>query len=117
VSLPPSIVTQAQKWKPDDLDKVDKTMKSVITSLVEACSATDEAARRFSVLQTWEARHMDRGYQYLEEDGKGGWKIAGINTTSKSANSLANADDSNLYPTNIFSAQAISSHRPCVVVR
>src|SRR5882724_10535451 len=103
--LAPSIVTQAQKWKPDDLDKVDKTMKSVITSLVEACSAPDEAARCFSVLQTWEARHMDRGYQYLEEDGKGGWKIAGINTTSKSANSLANADDSNLYPTNIFSAQ------------
>lgn len=103
--LAPSIITQAQVWKPTDLDKIDNTMKSVITSLVEACSATDEAARRFSVLQTWEARHMDRGYQYLEDDGNGGWKIAATGTGGKTSNALAAGDDSNLYPTNVFSAQ------------
>lgn len=101
--LATSIVTQSKVWKPGDFK--DKTFVGVITDLIQACSVTDEAARRFSVLSTWEQRHMDRGYQYLQDNGSGGWKIAGTDTSRKNNNSIAAADDANLYPTNIYSAQ------------
>lgn len=101
--LAPVIVTTAKVWKPADF--TDKTAVAMITDLVEGCSKTDEAARRYSVVDTWEARHIDRGHQYLIDDGKGGWKIAGTDSGNKKNNAIAAADDANLYPTNIFSAQ------------
>jgi hypothetical protein len=100
--LAPSIVTPSKVWKPADLLK--EGMAGVLTDLARTCSNTDEAARRFQVLQTWELRHVDRGYQYLEDDGRGGWKIAGVNNNSRQ-NFLSAGDDSGLYPTNILSAQ------------
>ena len=100
--LAPVIVTSAKVWKPDELPK---DIVQVITTLAQICSTTDEAARRFSVLQTWEMRHMDRGYQYLEPDQRGGWKIAGVDASARHRNQLAAADDAGLYATNILSAQ------------
>src|ERR1017187_1741927 len=73
--LAPAIITSARVWKPDDIKRVDATMIGTITDLVNTVSVTDEAARRFSILQCWQERHFDRGYQYLEESGKGGWSI------------------------------------------
>lgn len=102
--LAPAIVTGQKVWKPDDLKKEDGALIGTLTDLVETCAIADEAARRFSVLQTWEARHFDRGYQHLEEGEKGGWRIAGTNV-GKNQNSLKAGDDANLYPTNIYSAQ------------
>lgn len=102
--LAPSIITSAKVWKPDDLKKLDPALEALLVSLARECSSTDEAARRFSILQTWQNRHMDRGYQYLEDNGHGGWSIAGTNST-KNANSLSAGDDANLYPTNIMAAQ------------
>lgn len=101
--LAPSIVTDQKVWKPADFESLGKkTFIGTLTDLVNTCATTDEAARRFSVLQTWESRHMDRGYQYLEAQGdKGGWGIAGGDTK----NPIGDADDANLYTTNILSAQ------------
>lgn len=101
--LAETIVTPSKVWKPGDFQ--DATTVGVITSLVKSVSNADEAARRFQVLQTWEMRHMDRGYQYLDGDGNGGWRISGTNTTARNNNSLAAMDDAGLYPTNILSAQ------------
>lgn len=105
--LAPSIVVpdNIRVWKPDDFE--DKGFPGVIQTLVKSVSNADEAARRFQVLQSWELRHMDRGYQYLESDSKnGGWSIAGTSGyTSRTQNSLAAMDDAGLYPTNIMSAQ------------
>jgi hypothetical protein len=100
--LAPVIVTSQKVWKPDDLPR---DIVQVITTLSQICSTTDEAARRFSVLQTWEMRHMDRGYQYLEPDQRGGWKIAGVDSSARHRNQLAAADDAGLYATNVLSAQ------------
>jgi len=101
--LAASIVTSQKVWKPEDLK--DEGIVGVMQQLVKTVSNADEAARRFQVIQTWEARHMDRGYQHLEADARGGWKIAGINSSSRSENGLAAMDDAGLYATNIFSAQ------------
>lgn len=100
--LAPCIVTSQKIWKPEDLKAIG--LDGVIKELVKTVSNTDEAARRFQVLQTWEMRHVDRGYQYLEGD-KGGWRIAGTDGAGKNTNSLAAMDDAGLYPTNILSAQ------------
>ena len=102
--LAPAIITSAKVWKPDDIKKADATLMGTLTDLVNTCSTTDEAARRFQVLRTWQARHFDNGFQYLEESQGGGWSIAGTNVT-KGKNSMSAADDANLYPTNIYSAQ------------
>ncbi len=102
--LAPSIITAAQVWKPADVEKVDKALSNVFTTLAESCSQADEAARRFSVLQVWEERHMDRGYQYLEGGQGGGWEIVGA-SAGKNKNGLAENNDANLYATNIYSAQ------------
>ena len=104
--LAPAIVTSAKVWKPADIEAVDKALCQVFITLSEGCSQADEAARRFSVLQVWEERHMDRGYQYLESQpgGGGGWQIVGANAT-KGKNGLAENNDANLYATNIYSAQ------------
>ena len=104
--LAPAIITTARIWKPDDIKKVDPTLTGTLTELVNRCSVTDEAARRFSILQCWQERHFDRGYQYLREDASnGGWSIFGTANVSKHHNSIQDADDANLYPTNIYSAQ------------
>ena len=102
--LAPAIITSAKVWKPDDIKKADATMIGTIQDLVNTVSVTDEAARRFSILQCWQERHFDRGYQYLEESGKGGWSIVGSDS-GKNKNGLSQMDDANLYPTNIYSAQ------------
>jgi hypothetical protein len=101
--LAPSIVTDAKVWKPDDFK--DITLINVMKTLYEKCSLTDEAARRFNILETWEARHYDRQHQYLRSDGNGGWKIFGTDGVGKNSNGLETADDHNLYATNIYSAQ------------
>jgi len=101
--LAPAIITPREMFKPDDLKKLAVGLEGTILDLVKSTSLTDEAARRFSVLQTWQNRHMDRGYQYLETDRSGGWTIAGAQGNDK--NPIAAQDDANLYPTNIFSAQ------------
>lgn len=103
--LAPAIITSEKVWKPDDLKKQDSTLLNVLQSMAETVSVADEAARRFSVLQCWEARHMDRGYQYLEDNGAGGWRIFGTTPGSAKANQCVAADDANLYPTNILAAQ------------
>lgn len=100
--LAPAISTQAKIWKPDDFQ--DKTLSTTLMELVKQCSNTDEAARRFHVVQTWGDRHMDRGYQYMEASRDGGWQVVGANA-GKGKNGVADADDANLYPTNILSAQ------------
>jgi len=102
--LAPSIITSQKVWKPEDVEKVDKALIGVFTALSEQCSQADEAARRFSVLQVWEERHMDRGYQYLESGTAGGWQIVG-GTAGRNQNGLAENNDANLYATNIYSAQ------------
>jgi hypothetical protein len=111
--LAPAIVTSAKVWKPDDVKKIDPTLIAVFTTLAESCSQADEAARRFSVLQVWEERHMDRGYQYLDAGVGGGWEIIG-GSVGKNQNGLAQNNDANLYPTNILSAQGdISTSALC----
>lgn len=112
--LTPSIVTSQNVWKPDDVEKVEKGLSSIFTELSEQCSQADEAARRFSVLQVWEERHMDRGYQYLESASGGGWQVVGAQTTGKNQNGLAQNNDANLYATNIAAAQGdISTSALC----
>ena len=101
--LAPAIITSSQIYKPDDLDKLDPTLQQTIQSIIEFCSQADSAARRFNVLQVWENRHIDRGYQYLE-DNRGGWAVAGTDVP-KGQNSLVSQDNANLYATNLFSAQ------------
>jgi hypothetical protein len=105
--LAPSIYTTEMVWKPDDIKKEDPTIIGLLTTLVNTVSTTDEAARRFSVLQCWQERHFDRGYQYLEGSQNGGWNVmgAGNGLTTARHNSLSDMDDANLYPTNIYSAQ------------
>jgi hypothetical protein len=111
--LAPAIITSAKVWKPADVEKVDKALSSVFIMLSEQCSQADEAARRFSVLQVWEERHMDRGYQYLESAQGGGWGIVGA-TATKGKNGLAENDDANLYATNQYAAQGdISTSALC----
>lgn len=100
--LAPSIITTQKVWRPDDLKAKDLT--GAIEALFKSCSDTDEAARRFSVVQTWQDRHFDRGYQHLDGDGKGGWSIAGSNGSS-TRNGVSAMDDAGLYPTNIYSSQ------------
>jgi hypothetical protein len=103
--LAPSLVTDAKVWKPADFK--DVTIPDVLKSLFEKCAIADEAARRYSVLETWEMRHFDRQHQYLEaEKGTGNWQIYGASQASTaSGNALNEANDRNLYATNIFSAQ------------
>lgn len=103
--LAAAIITTARIWKPDDIKNVDATITQTLTELVNRCSVTDEAARRFSILQCWQERHFDRGYQYLTDASNGGWSIFGTENSSKKHNTLKDADDANLYPTNIYSAQ------------
>jgi len=111
--LAPSIITSETVWKPADIEKVDKALTSVFVTMAECGSQADEAARRFSVLQVWEERHMDRGYQYLEAAQNGGWSIVGASAT-KNKNGLAENDDANLYATNQYSAQGdISTSALC----
>jgi hypothetical protein len=111
--LAPSIITSAKVWKPKDIEAVDPTLINVFITLAESCSQADEAARRFSVLQVWEERHMDRGYQYLEGGQNGGWNIIGADA-GKNKNGLAETNDANLYATNILSAQGdISTSALC----
>src|SRR6202012_3284280 len=98
--LAPAICTQAKIWKPDDFQ--DKTISNTLMELVKQCSNTDEAARRFHVVQTWGDRHMDRGYQHLEGTEKGGWAVIGANA-GKGKNGIADNDDANLHATNILS--------------
>src|SRR5581483_6592737 len=71
--LAPAIISPREMLKPDDLKKLAVGLEGTILDLVKSTSLTDGAARRFSVLQTWQNRHMDRGYQYLETDRSGGW--------------------------------------------
>ena len=102
--LAPCLITDAQVWKPADFK--DQTIIPVLKSLFEKCAMADEAARRYQVLETWEMRHFDRQHQYLKsERGTGAWQIYGANSTSQNGNGIADADDRNLYATNIFSAQ------------
>jgi hypothetical protein len=111
--LVPAIITDQKVWKPADLEKIDNTLCSIPITLSESCSQADEAARRFSVLQVWEERHMDRGYQYLEGGQNGGWQIVGA-SVAKNKNGLAENNDANLYATNISSAQGdISTSALC----
>lgn len=70
--LAPAIITSARVWKPDELKKQDPTLIHTLMELVNRCSVTDEAARRFSILQCWQERHFDRGYQFLENSSNGG---------------------------------------------
>ncbi len=100
--LAPSIVTTQKVWRPDELKAKDLT--GAIEALFKSGSDTDEAARRFSVVQTWQDRHFDRGYQHLDGDGKGGWTIAGASSSS-TRNGVSAMDDAGLYPTNIYSSQ------------
>jgi uncharacterized protein YecA (UPF0149 family) len=111
--LASAIITSKKVWKPDDIKKVDPTLIAVFTTMAEQCSQADEAARRFSVLQVWEERHMDRGYQYLDGGQGGGWEIIGAGV-GKNKNGLAANNDANLYATNILSAQGdISTSALC----
>ena len=103
--LAPAIITSARVWKPDELKKQDPTLIHTLMELVNRCSVTDEAARRFSILQCWQERHFDRGYQFLENSSNGGWSVFGVNSGVKSKNTLAECDDANLYPTNVYAAQ------------
>lgn len=104
--IAPAIITSAQMWKPDDIRKEDPSLLAVFNTLCDTVSNTDEAARRFSVLQCWQERHFDRGYQYLEGSQLGGWNVIGAGSGLISRkNTLSEADDANLYPTNIYSAQ------------
>jgi hypothetical protein len=101
--LAPVIVTDTKVWQPKDLDA---TMKGVITKLFQSLTIADESARRYNVLETWEMRHFDRQHQYLRaEKGTGAWQIYGANSTAQNGNGIADADDRNLYATNVFSAQ------------
>lgn len=102
--LAPSIVTDAKVWKPADFK--DPTLIEVLKGLFQKCAIADEAARRYQVLETWEMRHFDRQHQYLQaEKGTGQWQIFGASGTASGGNGIADADDRNLYATNIFSAQ------------
>lgn len=101
--LAPSLITDAKVWKPADFK--DPTIINVFKGLFEKCAIADEAARRYSVLETWEMRHFDRQHQYLKsERGTGAWQIYGADAGA-GKNGIAEADDRNLYATNIFSAQ------------
>jgi hypothetical protein len=101
--LAPSIVTQAQVWKPEDFD--DPTLIETIKSIITGYSTSDEAARRFSVLRCWEERIYDNGFQYLEEGQNGGWQIPGANPSNPQSNGIKETNDAGLFPTNIYSAQ------------
>lgn len=100
----PFIVTKNKVWKPEDLKKEDPELISTILGLVKQFTASEDIARRLSVLQVWEARHFDRGYQHLQGGNKGGWQVAGI-SNNKNDNFIENADDNNLYATNLLSGQ------------
>ncbi len=97
------LVTDAKVWKPTDLSQ---DIIGTLKSLFENCSIADEAARRYHVLDTWEARHFDRQHQYLDTDkGNGGWTVAGANQSGQNGNSINWQNERNLYATNIYSAQ------------
>ncbi len=101
--IAPAIVTSSYAWKPGD-SELPPGLIGKLTTIFENCGEADQAARRVHVLQVWESRHMDRGYQYLDSDVKGGWKIVG-NTNGNNANPQKEQNDANLYPTNILAAQ------------
>jgi hypothetical protein len=70
--LGPAIVTSSTIYKPDDLKKLSPTLEGVITGLLDSIGNQDIAPRRLNILQVWEARLFDRGYQYLDggRDGR-----------------------------------------------
>lgn len=105
--LAPAIVTPSKVWKPESKlqdEVIDESVISCLKSLVETVSEGDQAARRTSVLQTWEERHFDRGYQFLDAATDGGWKIVGADKAAK-GNAINDQNDANLYPNNVYSAQ------------
>lgn len=100
--LAPCIVTRSKVWKPADLEK--EGMTGVITDLLRSCFTTDEAPRRWQVLENWEARMMDRGFQHLEGTKEGGWRVAAAGGRENS-NGIADQDEAGVFATNILSAQ------------
>lgn len=98
--IAPAIITKSRIWKPGDPD-LQPSILGKLTTVFENCGEADQAARRVHVLQCWENRHMDRGYQYLDSDPNGGWKII----AADKKNPQKESNDANLYPTNVMSAQ------------
>lgn len=99
--LAPSIVAKSKVWKPADLEQ--EGMLHCILSLLRSCFTTDESPRRWQVLETWEARMMDRGYQHLEATKEGGWRVPAAGGSNR--NGIAELDDAGVFNTNVFSAQ------------
>lgn len=97
----PALVTKSRVWKPDELR--DEGILGCIESLLKSCFQTDEAPRRWQVVETWEARMLDRGYQHLEATREGGWSVAGAGGGDK--NGIAEQNDAGLFATNILGAQ------------
>jgi hypothetical protein len=102
--LGPAIVTSSTIYKPDDLKKLSPTLEGVITGLLDSIGNQDIAPRRLNILQVWEARLFDRGYQYLD-GGRDGWSMAGSKAEGDKGNPIKRMDDSNLYPTNVMASQ------------
>lgn len=99
--LAPSIVTKSKVWKPDELR--DEDMLDVITGLLRSCFESDEPCRRWQVLETWELRMSDRGYQHLESTSEGGWRVPG--SEDEHANALANMNDAGVFSTPVLPSQ------------
>ncbi|MFP5230781.1 MAG: hypothetical protein ACLGXA_24455 [Acidobacteriota bacterium] len=100
--LAPSIVTKSKVWKPADLEK--QGMLNVILDLLRNCFSSDEAPRRWQVLETWEARLFDRGYQHLEGTKEGGWRVPAAGGR-ENHNGIADQDEAGVFATNILSSQ------------
>src|ERR1700728_1188105 len=99
--LAPSIITKSKVWKPDELR--DEDMLDVITALLRSCFESDEPCRRWQVLETWELRMSDRGYQHLESTSEGGWRVPG--SEDEHSNALANMTDAGVFSTPILPSQ------------
>jgi hypothetical protein len=99
--LAPCIVTQAKVWKSDDLKR--ENLLEPIRGLIKSLPLDGDLARRFNVLETWEARLMDRGHQHLSAEGEG-FRVAGAPGEDK-RNSLAELANAGINNTNVFSAQ------------
>jgi hypothetical protein len=99
--LAPCIVTQARVWKPDDLKR--EGLLDPLKSLIASLPGVDDLARRFAVLETWEARLFDRGHQHNVADGEG-FKVASAPDSNR-RNSIAEMSDAGINNVNIYSAQ------------
>lgn len=117
-TLPTPNVMDLQPLQPEDLgvyvsidispepmygpDQITKQMQEAVDDLSQTVTKSDSAPRIFEVLQTWEARLIDRGYHNIISDSKG-WQFFGAKQGPQGIMGAQNS--SKRFPANVYGAR------------